>query len=86
MQEVRLGIIGVNGRGRLWRFWHKPAERVQVAAGADISSAELEKFKEKGGCMLVGFVLLFSIGTVITFLMGAAGRAGCVTEFTKWNG
>ena len=47
MQSVRLGIIGVNGRGRLWRFWHKPEEGVTVAAGADISPLELEKFKER---------------------------------------
>ena len=37
MKEVRLGIIGVNGRGCLWRYWHNPAEGVTVAAGADIS-------------------------------------------------
>ena len=45
MKNVKLGVIGVNGRGRLWRFWHKPEEGVVVAAGADKDPAELEKFK-----------------------------------------
>ena len=57
-----------------WEFITKPGD------------VKLEKFKEKGVGMLVGFVLLFSIGTVITFLMGAAGKAGCHEEFGLWNG
>ena len=57
-----------------WEFITKPGD------------VKLEKFKEKGVGMLVGFVLLFSIGTVISFLMGAAGKAGCSTEFGLWNG
>ena len=57
-----------------WEFITKPGD------------VKLEKFKEKGVGMLVGFVLLFSIGTVITFLMGAAGKAGCGDQFAQWNG
>ena len=57
-----------------WEFITKPGD------------VKLEKFKEKGVGMLVGFVLLFGIGTVISFLMSAAGEAGCVTEFSSWNG
>lgn len=57
-----------------WEFITKPGD------------VKLEKFKEKGVGMLVGFVLLFGIGTVISFLMSAAGQAGCVTEFSTWNG
>lgn len=57
-----------------WEFITKPGD------------VKLEKFKEKGVGMLVGFVLLFGIGTVISFLMSAAGQAGCVTEFASWNG
>ena len=47
MKNVNIGIIGVNGRGRLWRFWHNPAQGVTVSAGADKDLAELEKFKER---------------------------------------
>jgi hypothetical protein len=57
-----------------WEFITKPGD------------VKLEKFKEKGVGMLVGFVLLFGICTVISFLMSAAGQAGCVTEFASWNG
>ncbi|MFQ6729843.1 MAG: hypothetical protein ACLRFK_02190 [Alphaproteobacteria bacterium] len=57
-----------------WEFITKPGE------------VKLEKFKEKGVGMLVGFVLLFGIGTVISFLMSAAGKAGCIPEFATWNG
>ena len=45
---------------------------------------KLETFKQKGVGMLVGFVLLFGIGSVISFLMDAAGKAGC--DFSTWNG
>ena len=44
MKEVRLGIIGVNGRGRLWQYWHHPDEGVTVAAGADTSQDSIDKF------------------------------------------
>ncbi|MCF6174531.1 MAG: Gfo/Idh/MocA family oxidoreductase [Victivallaceae bacterium] len=47
MKKISLGIIGVNGRGRLWRFWHKPENGVVVAGGADISMDNLQKFKER---------------------------------------
>ena len=45
---------------------------------------KLETFKKKGVGMLVGFVLLFGIGTVISFLISVAGDAGC--DFSSWNG
>jgi predicted dehydrogenase len=44
---IKLGIIGVNGRGRLWRYWHKPESNVLVTAGADIREESLRLFKER---------------------------------------
>ncbi len=46
-KKIKIGIIGVNGRGRLWRFWHKPDAGVVVAGGADISQNNLVKFRER---------------------------------------
>lgn len=49
---------------------------------------EMPKVQEKGVGLLVGFVLLFAVGAVLTFLIGAAdegGSLGCaVEEFKKW--
>ena len=44
MKQIKLGIIGVNGRGCLWQYWHKPEKGVTVAAGADISRDSIDKF------------------------------------------
>ena len=43
MKTVNLGIIGLNGRGRLWNYW-KQIEGVNIAAGADISRDSIDKF------------------------------------------
>ena len=47
--------------------------------------AEMSDIKTKGIGLLVGFVLLFAIGVVVSFLLGAAGDSGetCVTK--GWN-
>jgi hypothetical protein len=49
---------------------------------------DIEKdLKPKGVGLLVGFVLLFGVGTVITFLMNAAepgGSLNCMEEFKAW--
>ena len=47
---------------------------------------EMKDLKEKGPGLLVGFVLLFAIGAVLSFLLSAAGEGGslgCVT--TGWE-
>ncbi len=51
---------------------------------ASPDKVKLDTFKQKGVGMLVGFVLLFGIGTVISFLISVAGDAGC--DFSTWNG
>lgn len=47
---------------------------------------ELKDLKEKGTGLLVGFTILFAIGVVITFLLGAAGENGetCVQLKDNW--
>ena len=47
MDKVRIGVIGVSGRGRIAEYWHKPGGRSEVTAGADVSTEFLEEFKEK---------------------------------------
>ena len=59
-----------------WEFITKPGD------------VKLEKFKEKGVGMLVGFFLLFAVGAVLTFLLNAAdvdGKFGCTENpFKQW--
>ena len=59
-----------------WEFVSKPQD------------VKLETFKTKGVGMLVGFVLLFSVGAVLTFFInaaGAGGSLGCAAEkFRAW--
>lgn len=49
---------------------------------------DIEKdLKPKGIGLLVGFVLLFGVGTVLSFLMGAAAPGGslnCAAQFQAW--
>lgn len=50
--------------------------------------AELKDVKEKGIGLLVGTFLLFGIGILITFLVGAAGAGGslgCMDNFSNWG-
>lgn len=50
---------------------------------------EMPKIQEKGVGLLVGFVLLFAVGALLSFLIGAAapdGALGCAqAEFAKWS-
>ena len=46
MAELRIGAIGVTGRGGIARHWHDPEGRSVVVAGADISQDALEAFRE----------------------------------------
>ena len=47
MEQIRIGVIGVTGRGDLAAHWHHPQGRSVVAAGADISTEALEHFKKE---------------------------------------
>jgi predicted dehydrogenase len=46
MKELKIGVIGVGGRGNLARAAHKPEEGCRIVAGADISEKALENLKE----------------------------------------
>ncbi|MBN2394047.1 MAG: Gfo/Idh/MocA family oxidoreductase [Anaerolineae bacterium] len=47
--QLRIGMIGVTGRGGLWRHWHQPGGRSVVVAGADVNPTHLETFKAAHG-------------------------------------
>ena len=49
MDKLRIGSIGVSGRGGLARHWHQPGPkgRSLVVAGADTNEQFLANFKEK---------------------------------------
>jgi predicted dehydrogenase len=49
MTQLRIGMIGVAGRGGLWRHWHDPQGRSVVVAGADIAPEHLEAFRAEHG-------------------------------------
>jgi len=42
MSQIRIGLIGVTGRGGIARHWHQPEGRSVVVAGADISPGDTE--------------------------------------------
>ncbi len=44
--QIRIGVIGVRGRGGIAKHWHQPDGRSVVVAGMDVSDAALEQFKE----------------------------------------
>lgn len=47
MEKLRIGMIGVSGRGRLARHWHQPQGRSVVVAGADVNERFLNTFREE---------------------------------------
>jgi len=47
--EIRLGVIGVGGRGRLARHAHRPDENTRLVAGADVNPEALAAFKDQYG-------------------------------------
>ena len=49
MKEIRLGVIGTWGRGRLAVAAHMPKKNVRIVAGADIYEDSLKKFQERIG-------------------------------------
>lgn len=49
---------------------------------------KMDDLKDKGTGLLVGFILLFSVGAVLQFLLSSTGMnaIGCATELTMgWN-
>lgn len=42
MKPLRIGIIGVTGRGTIARYWHEPGGRSVVVGGMDVSDRALE--------------------------------------------
>jgi len=48
-KEIRIGVIGAGGRGRIAWHVHKPENGVYIVAGADIYEDNLNKFKERFG-------------------------------------
>ncbi len=45
MKQVKIGIVGVTGRGELYKHWHKPDGRSVVTAGADVRQEALDEFR-----------------------------------------
>lgn len=52
--DIRIGVIGVGGRGSLAGFAHRPDGGYRIVAGADTNPAELAKFRARyNPCMAV---------------------------------
>lgn len=49
MKELRIGVIGVGGRGLLAQHAHCPEQGFRVVAGADVDEASLVRFREYAG-------------------------------------
>ena len=47
--QLRIGMIGVAGRGGLWRHWHNPGGRSVIIGGADINQKHLAQFTSDHG-------------------------------------
>jgi len=46
MDQIRIGVIGCTGRGKMAKAWHRPEGRSVVVGAADVSDAALAWFKE----------------------------------------
>jgi hypothetical protein len=72
-----MAFIGAGFYVTLWAWEFIKAGKVDSA-----------KVQEKGVGLLIGFVLLFAVGALLTFLIGAAapdGALGCAqAAFAKW--
>lgn len=49
MKEIKIGVIGVGGRGAHALSAHNPENGYRIVAGADVNDKAFEKFKEKVG-------------------------------------
>ena len=45
--QLKIGIVGVSGRGDMAKHWHDPEGRSIVTAGMDVSDEALDNFKKK---------------------------------------
>jgi len=48
MDKVRIGVIGVSGRGGIANHW-RDSDRAEIVAGADVKPEYLDEFKERMG-------------------------------------
>ncbi len=46
LAKVRIGVIGVEGRGRIAAYWHRSG-RAEVVAGADVNEEHLARFRRE---------------------------------------
>jgi predicted dehydrogenase len=46
MKQVRIGVIGVTGRGALYEHWHNPDGQSVVTGGADVRQDALDEFRK----------------------------------------
>ena len=49
MKEIKIGVIGVGGRGYLAKYAHLPTEGFRVVAGVDVNEQSLVAFKKYAG-------------------------------------
>ena len=49
LTQLRIGMIGITGRGGLWRHWHDPQGRSVVVGAADIVPEYLDEFRHEQG-------------------------------------
>ena len=49
MEDLRIGVIGAWGRGKLALSAHKPGKGSKLVAGADVKPEALENFKKEVG-------------------------------------
>lgn len=52
----------------------------------DGKGVDMDDVRKKGTGLLVGFILLFTIGTVLSVFMSQSGQEamGCIAEFNQW--
>ncbi len=48
-QQLRIGVIGIGGRGALAQHAHRPDQGIRVVAGADINAEARQRFRERYG-------------------------------------
>lgn len=53
MDKLRIGVIGVSGRGRIARHWNQPQGRSIIVGGADINQNNLATFQKEYGDIFV---------------------------------
>lgn len=49
MKEIKIGVIGVGGRGGLANMANKPEDGFRIVAGADVKKEALQRFKDRIG-------------------------------------